>query len=152
MNKHPNIREIIERDGMYVSTPLGDSMWPMLYSKRDTTCIVKAQGKLKKHDVALYLRSTGEYILHRIMKVTADGYIMCGDSQFVLEHGVKDEQIVGVLESFYRNGKFHTVKEKRYKLYVFLWCISFKLRRFLMDIVGFFDNRRNKKRERDIKK
>lgn len=148
MNKPLNIREIIERDGMYISTPLGDSMWPMLYNKRDTTCIVKTDGKLKKHDVALYVRSSGEYILHRIMEVRDDSYVMCGDSQFVLEHGIKSEQIIGVLDSFYRNGKFHTVKEKKYRLYVFIWCLSLKLRRLLMDVVGFCDNRQNKKREK----
>lgn len=151
MNKPPSINEIIERDGMYISTPLGDSMWPMLYSKRDTTCIVRVQGKLKKYDIALYQRLSGEYVLHRVIKVADDSYTMCGDSQLVLEYGIKDEQIIGVLDSFYRNGKFHTVNEKKYKLYAFIWCLSFKLRKFLMNIVGFFDNRQNKKRERDSK-
>ena len=148
MSDLPCIKDIIERDGEYIGTPHGDSMWPLLHNKRDTIHVVKKTDKLNKHDVALYIRKNGQYVLHRIMKIENNSYTMCGDSQYVLEKGIQEDQIIGVLKSFYRNDRYCDTNKIRYKIYVFIWCLSPKIRRFLMRFVAYAENKKNKIKSR----
>ena len=107
-------------------------MMPLLRQKRDTVLVEKNTARLKKHDVALYKRKSGEYVLHRVMKVVDNGYVFCGDNQFVLEHGIKEEQILAVMTGFWRDDKFYSINDKPYVLYTKLWCFSLTLRRVLL--------------------
>ncbi len=138
-----SIEEYLSQNGEFFTTPHGDSMWPLLHNKKDSIHVVSVDGRLKKHDVALYIRSNGQYVLHRVMKVCEDSYVMCGDSQFVLEPGIKDSQVIGRLDGFYRGNKYHTVRDRSYKIYVKLWCISPRLRKLLMKITGYLENKKN---------
>ena len=142
MSEPLQIKEVLERDGIYLSAPHGSSMWPLLRDHEDIACILKKppQG-LKKYDVALYIRSNGAYVLHRVLDVTDGVYTMCGDNQTVKEHGIKEEQVIGVLDSFYRGDKHYKCSGVRYSLYVWLWCLSLKFRKFLMKVVGFTEGR-----------
>lgn len=63
------IEEGLAINGYYISTIVGDSMMPMLRNRRDTVKIVPAETPLKKYDLPLYRRPTGECVLHRIVKV-----------------------------------------------------------------------------------
>ena len=120
--------DALTRDGRLVYTCVGNSMLPLLRQKRDLIIIEKNVGRLKKYDVPLYKRDSGQYVLHRIVKVLADGYVLCGDNQWRREFGVTDGQIIGVLTSFVRNGREIRVTDLRYRLYVRLWCGLFFLR------------------------
>ena len=120
--------DALARDGKLVYTCVGTSMLPMLRQKRDLLIIEEKVGRLKKYDVPLYRRDSGQYVLHRIVKVCADSYVLCGDNQWRREYGVTDEQIIGVLTAFVRDGQEIPVTEKRYRLYVCLWCGLFWLR------------------------
>ena len=75
-------------------------MFPMLRNKKDTVIIKPLTGKLKKYDITLY-RKRNLYVLHRIVKVTPGGYIICGDNFINLETDITDEQIIGKMEGFY---------------------------------------------------
>ena len=64
-------------------TVTGESMQPTFYNLRDTVVLTKCDPlKLRKHQIPLYVRSDGRYILHRIVRVNADTYDMCGDHQY----------------------------------------------------------------------
>ena len=74
MNK-ATFEEIIERDGMLIYTNKGDSMMPLIKEGRDLLVIEKTNGRLKRFDVPLYKRDTGQYVLHRIIKVSTSSLI-----------------------------------------------------------------------------
>ena len=78
------IEDIISEEGIYVSTVSGYSMSPMLKDRQDTVAVAAFKGDLKKYDVALY-RVGDKYILHRVVKVLEDEYIICGDNCVALE-------------------------------------------------------------------
>lgn len=98
-------------------SPQGESMLPMLRSGKDSVILSPAPERLKKYDVALYQRENGRYILHRVVKVEGDAYVMIGDHQLRFEGSVSHSQILAVVTAFYRNGKYHTVTEPGYRLY-----------------------------------
>ena len=106
-------RTAIEKNGVIGFVPGGNSMWPTLKNHIQSVVVVKKTGRLKKYDVALYERAGGTYVLHRVMSVTDDGYIMCGDSQFTLEK-VNEDSVFGVMEGFYRGKKYIDCKDGGY--------------------------------------
>ena len=130
MNK-VKFEEIIERDGRLIYKNKGDSMMPLIKEGRDLIVIEKADGRLKKYDVPLYKRDNGQYVLHRIIKVRENDYVICGDNRINMEYGITDKHIVGILSAVIRNGREISVKSKGYKLYVHLWYFIFPLRYIL---------------------
>ena len=113
-----SFEEELERSGKLVYTTVGVSMNPLIKQDRDLSIIEKPKGRLKKFDVALYKRANGQYVLHRVVKVLEDGYVILGDNCCSKEYNIKDSQILGVLTSLVRNGKEINLNSFGYKLYV----------------------------------
>ncbi len=120
--------EIMERDGRLVYTSVGDSMRPFIHSGEDLLVIEKPAGRLKKYDVPLYRRDSGKYVLHRILKVRQDDYVICGDNRWRRETGITDRHILGVLTAIVRDGKTISVQDPAYFRKVRLWCDFFWVR------------------------
>jgi len=123
-----SIREILERTGKYTSLTSGVSMWPLLYNHRDNIIVVKNTERLKKYDIALYERG-GKYIMHRVVEVHPDHYIIIGDNCITKEY-VTDDMICGVLAGFFRKGKRYIDCRdgKGQKLYARIWVALYPLR------------------------
>lgn len=140
--------EQLEKYGQFVYTNVGDSMMPLLRQHRDLIVIDKRpQGRCKKYDVVLYRRPTGEYVLHRILKVRKNDYVICGDNRYAREFGVPDDWIIGILTAVVRDGKELSVTDWNYRLYVHLWCDFFYIRAFLVRTVQFLRRRIRKWRK-----
>ena len=102
-------------------------MFPMLRNRQDTIIVMPYEGRLKKYDVPLYKRGS-DYILHRIIEVRPDSYVIRGDNCIQKEYGITDEQILGVLTGFYRGSKQINMDGAGYKLYVRVWQILYPVR------------------------
>lgn len=119
-------------------------MMPLIKQGRDVLVIVRRpKGRLKRLDIPLYRRPSdpeGKYVLHRILRVCGDGtYWICGDNRHWVEKGVRDEQIIGVLQAVVRDGKTVDLnKSWKYKLYSHLWCDLFPVRYFIFRIRGIY--------------
>ena len=143
----PVIREQIANDCSVTFSPRGVSMLPMLKEGRDTVTISAPPEKLKKYDIILYQRTNGKYVLHRIVGV-GETYTCIGDNQFVLEKGIKREQIIAVCTSFTRGGKKHSVNAPFWRAYAVFWHYSRFPRRVLRAIkrrvAGLFRKKQKK--------
>lgn len=137
MNK-TTFEEVIEHDGKLIYCNKGDSMMPLIKEGRDLLVIEKVNGRLKKFDVPLYKRDTGQYVLHRIMKVRKWDYVICGDNRINMEYGITDKHIIGVLTAIIRNGKELPVTSTKYKVYVYLWYLLFPIRFAVIKIRNLF--------------
>lgn len=102
----PFIEEAFNR-GVDFQIPItGTSMNPLLYQNRDFVKIQKPTLPLEIGDIPLYRRADGAFVLHRVVGIKENGeYIMCGDNQFILEHGIKDSNIIGIAKTLVINGK-----------------------------------------------
>ena len=119
----PLIRERLS-DGQSVTfSPKGTSMLPMLRQGIDTVEISSISGRLKKYDLPLYLRDNGQYVLHRIVEV-GETYTCIGDNQFVLEPGLRQDQMIALVSAFTRGGKRIKVSDPKYQMYCRIWCAS----------------------------
>ena len=72
----------LAKTGKLIYTNRGDSMMPLIKQDRDLLIIEPVHGRLKKYDVPLYKRDNGQYVLHRILKVREQGYVICGDNRW----------------------------------------------------------------------
>ena len=121
------IRLQLDNGGRATLAVTGNSMYPMLKNRRDSVTLIPP-ADLQKGDIVLFQRSSGAYILHRIIAVTAEGYVCCGDNQAIREPVLR-EQIVAVVDGFARKGKSYTVGNHFYRIYTAIWMRMFFLRR-----------------------
>lgn len=122
----PDIEGVLREQGVYVSTSVGTSMRPMLRSRQDTIVIRPLAGRLRRLDVALY-RTPGGYVLHRVVRVLPDSYVIIGDNCLQEEH-VSDDQVVGVLSEFYRGERHVLVSSAPYRAYAHAWVATAPVR------------------------
>ena len=89
------------------SVPLvisGNSMSPFLTHRRDTVYLSRVQRPLKKGDMILFRRDSGDYILHRILRMENGMYILIGDAQNWVEP-VRDDQVLALVTAVRRKDK-----------------------------------------------
>lgn len=129
---YPVINEVLSGGGSFSLTITGTSMYPTILGGRDQVTLVKAPAQLKKYDLPLYRRKSGQFVLHRIVAVEKDGtYTCCGDHQWVLEPGLHQEQMIGIVTELTRKGKYFTADNKRYVRWVKFWVWFLPARKFV---------------------
>ena len=102
MNK--KFEDIIAEQGRLIYTSVGDSMYPLI-QPRDLLVIEAVKKPLKKGDIPLYKRDSGQYVLHRIVDIRGRKYSTKGDNRSKVEKGIEERQIIGVLTYIIRGGK-----------------------------------------------
>ena len=110
------IPELLENHTIQVQ-PQGYSMYPLFVPGRDSAVIEKADcDRLKKGDVILYRRENGILVLHRICRITKDGFYTVGDNQTAVEGPLTASQISGKLIHIIRNGYSFSVNHPVYRI------------------------------------
>lgn len=110
----------------------GDSMYPTYRHRKDMVILKPVFRELKRGDVILYQRETGQYVLHRIVTKPKNGrFICCGDNQWEKEPMVQS-QVVALVSSFIRKGKTIDDKKFGYRLWVAMLVGLFPVRRPLL--------------------
>lgn len=117
----------LENGGRAKLTVTGRSMLPLLRAYRDAVELIPVSGPQKKGKIILYRRATGQFVLHRIVALTPDGYICCGDNEAVREP-VSQEQLLAVVDGLVRKGKQVSMENLSYRVYVALWVGLFPFR------------------------
>ena len=120
----PIMEEIINSGGQCKLRVTGYSMTTILKHLRDSVILTSPRiRKIKKGEIVFIQRKTGEYVLHRVLKIIDDEtFIMNGDAQQWTEV-VRFDQVIGVVESFYRDEKLISCDNKKYKIYMRLWVL-----------------------------
>jgi len=113
------IREVIASGGEFRMYPKGTSMLPILRQGIDSVALVKPEFPLRRGQIIFYQRKSGQYVLHRIIGVKKDAYMLCGDNQTCKEDGITENMIIAVVSRIYRRDR--EVSQKACKIYEFLW-------------------------------
>ncbi len=126
-NSKRTIEEVLQESGRYIGPTVGVSMLPMLKNRRDTIVVAAKTERLQPLDVALYKRSD-KYVLHRVLQVTDEGYIIRGDNCYYDEI-VPEDAVIGVLTEFFRKDEHFLCSNERYLRYAKKRVKNYKLRR-----------------------
>ena len=122
----------------------GSSMAPFLASNRDYVFLEAPARPLKKGDIVLFRRENGNYILHRIKKITPDSCYLLGDRQTELEGPVPISSVCCLVTSAKRKGKTITNKNFSWKFYEKVWINLIFLRPAIFAFLRFFRKKRIK--------
>ena len=95
----PLLEEIIASGGVAELTVTGRSMEPTLHDRKSRVRLQAAPEMLPRGAVALYRRDNGQYVLHRVAACRGETYDFCGDAQWVLEKGLRREQILAKINA-----------------------------------------------------
>ena len=110
--------DFLESNGKLTYTNVGTSMMPLLKQHRDLfTVRRKGSARCRAGDVVLYRRPPNKYVLHRVVEVRKNDYVILGDNCINKEYGIKDGDIIGVMTGYVRKGRTHTVKDRSYRIY-----------------------------------
>ncbi len=123
----PLIQEELDAGRSVRFSPSGTSMLPMLREGKDSVILSPLPRKLKKYDLPLYRRASGQYVMHRIVKVGST-YTCIGDNQFYEETDLQHAQMIALVTSFYRGNKEIRTSNVCYRTYCRLWHHSRPIR------------------------
>ena len=114
----------------------GSSMTPFLCGGRDFVLLESTKyHAVKKGDIVLFLRPTGQFILHRVYSVTKDKYKIIGDAQHIIEGPIWEEQLKAVAVRVKRKGKW--LKKWSFWNWFFRW-IWIRVVPFRMKIIQVY--------------
>lgn len=145
VNSRTDLEQLL-RDGNIIRIkPQGFSMYPLFIPGRDEALIQQVPvTSLKRNDVALYRRDQGILVLHRIVRITSEGYYMTGDNQYEIEGPLRPDQFKGKLIAFVRNGKEISVKNLLYRFLTSLWLLMLPVRPFCFKLTAFLRRLKSK--------
>ena len=132
------LRQLTE-EGKEVSLPIsGGSMVPFLVHDRDYIFFRKPNRKLKQGDMVFYQRWNGQFVMHRIYKVKAEGFYIVGDAQTEIEGPVFPKQIFAVVTKVKRKGRIIGPEDGCWKFFERVWIRIVPLRPMLVRLYTFF--------------
>lgn len=116
------ICELLRQGETSVAVPVaGGSMIPFLHHG-DTVYLDLPRLPIKRGDILLYTRSTGQYVLHRVIQVNMDGSLwMSGDAQMELEYLPGVQCVHGLVTSARHKGRLNRPGGLRWWAYSHLW-------------------------------
>ena len=122
--------EVLAKDGMVVTHVVGNSMMPLLRD-RESIVVVEAVDRVppRRGDVVLY-KTGGTYILHRVLRVKEEEYLIRGDNTWTMEH-VPKAALLATMTGFYRHPEDRIVSRENvvYQIYCLtLPCIRWMRR------------------------
>ncbi|QNU66612.1 S24/S26 family peptidase [Ruminiclostridium herbifermentans] len=135
----PVIKEILDGGGRAWITVTGMSMYPFLREDEDSVELSSASiDTIKRGDIVLIKRVTGEYILHRVLRTEKDSFYIIGDAQQWVEGPLAPEQLVAVVTAVKRNKHQFTCQSKFWVLLVKIWINVIPLRHLFLKGIRFF--------------
>ena len=113
-----SIEDYLNENGTLTYSNVGTSMMPLLRQGKDLFIVTKkGTERCKVGDVVLYKRPPDKYVLHRVVEVRSEDYVILGDNCINREYGIRDKDILGIMTGYVRDGVEHSVTEKDYQDY-----------------------------------
>ena len=111
----------------------GSSMSPFLAHRRDTVYLSRVRRPLKKGDMILFRRDSGDYILHRILRAENGIYTLIGDAQNWTEP-VRQDQVLALVTAVRRKGSLLREGDVWWVFFEKIWLRMIPLRRPIMKL------------------
>ena len=149
-NLSPVLTEIIQSGTDVRLTVTGNSMLPLFRNLADSVVLTRPDyARLKKYDIVLYVRDSGQYVLHRIVKRKGDVLSMNGDNQVVIESPIYVSQVVALVKGFYRGDRDYVpCSALKYRLYCLLWVNTVRIRPLMFKLYFKLGRLRSKLKKR----
>lgn len=136
------LREMTEQGHEVQMTIAGGSMLPFLADGRDAIAFRKPTSPLKVGDMVFYVRSSGQYVMHRLRRIRPEGLYIVGDAQTVIEGPVPPEQVFAVVTKVRRKGKWIGPGNFWWEFFRRIWIRIVPLRPAFLRIYSIFRHKK----------
>lgn len=130
------LRELTEQGNEVRLLISGSSMAPFLIHRRDSICFRKPDRPLKRGDMVFFQRDSGQFVMHRILRVAPEGYYIVGDNQTEVEGPVRREQIFGLITRAQRKGKWIEPGDFWWRFFAGAWLTLLPVRPVIVKCYG----------------
>lgn len=129
-NAYVTVLRELAKQGKIVSLLIsGSSMSPFLCHNRDYIYFTRPWGELKRGDMVFYERGNGQFVMHRVYRVTPEGFYMVGDAQTEIEGPLQKDQIFGQVIKVKRKDKILEPGDFWWEFFAKVWIRIIPLRR-----------------------
>ena len=128
------LKELVDEGREAGVVVAGSSMSPFLADKRDYIYFKAPYAPLKKGDMVFYVRKSGQYVMHRICKITDEGVFLTGDGQIEIEGPVDKSQIFAVVFKVKRKNKLIGPGDFIWEFFEHIWINIIPLRPYIMKV------------------
>lgn len=125
----------LQQNGYTICSPISGSMKPLIRPNIDSAVFVPPE-KIRKYDVVLYRRE-GQAIMHRVVGLRGEDALIRGDNSSYTET-VPSRDIFGVMQGFYRDGRYVAAANLGYRLFSRCWIAMAPLLPLTKKIYHFF--------------
>lgn len=116
-------------------TVTGMSMWPFLCHGRDQVVVEACQpDSLCRGDIILLQTQLGNYLLHRITKITTGGFVTTGDGNCFRDGEFPFSCVRAKVICLVRNGKRIKCSGWKWKFVSWLWMFLFPIRKWIFKV------------------
>lgn len=127
------LESILKNGQIYIGAVQGESMLPILHPVKDHVKIIPLNSPPHKNDIVLYRRISGQYVLHRVVSLKNNAYVMRGDHQYKNEYPIATDMCIGLLQGYWKNAgtskeKYISVSSFYHRGYSFIWRVSYPIR------------------------
>lgn len=133
-----NIEQYLSENGTLTYSNKGTSMLPLLREGKDMFTLKRKEAeRCNVGDVVLYKRPPKDYVLHRVVEVRENDYVILGDNCITYEYGITDSDILGVMTGFTRGGREYSIESSGYRLYTFIMLHTKGIRIFTRRVLSW---------------
>lgn len=111
----------------------GESMRPFIRGDIDTL-LLSPVSKLKKGHIVLAKIDNGTFVVHRIIRITADEVYLAGDGNLFLREKCLRINVAGVVKVIFRKGREYSMISPATRLLAFGWRMTLPFRQLLWKI------------------
>lgn len=128
----PVVRELLEEGKEVSLTISGNSMSPFFIHERDRVLLGPADENMRKGDIAIFQRKNGQFVLHRICRVSEEEqYFFIGDAQTQVEGPIGRNQIFGKVNAVCRKGTWLKPGDFWWEFFEHVWLWIIPARRLI---------------------
>lgn len=120
----------------------GNSMAPFLYHGRDVIYFSRPVRPPKRGDMVFYQRKNGQYVMHRLIRVSKSGCFFLGDNQTIPEGPLLHECIFAIVTRVKRKNRMLDSKSFWWFFFSHIWISIIPLRHPMMSVYRIFFTRR----------
>lgn len=129
------VKQTLDSGGEFKLLVTGGSMFPFIKHLRDSVILTSPSARtLRRGEIVLVARETKQLVLHRIVKMKQDGFIMNGDAQ-LWDEFVPFGQVVAVVQAIERKGRLISCDSRLYRFLSGMWMLLRPFRGLLFKVM-----------------
>jgi hypothetical protein len=137
----PAIIDLLEQGIGVRITVTGMSMYPFLHGNRDVVELVRTRmDDVRRGDIVLIRRDSGEYVLHRIFRRSREGFFIVGDAQQWIEGPLKPNQLLAKASVIWRKSRCIPCSKTVWKLVGAVWLLMLPYRQRMIKLYRAYTN------------